>query len=196
MERISYLPHGAIENHFRPNRWNFQRGGARFTGQSHDVEVGLLQSGARYLNVHLGRWASPDPLVIHGAREGFNPYAYVGGRLLAATDPSGLQADPPAGPGWVEGSPSQAVEEDGTLKIPPTTYSPPAPGKEPESPPVLEPPTADDRKPFTPVTGRLDRWLLYGDDPVARFLQDDGGCQCGANELHHQMKYTITCVPA
>ena len=41
---------------------------------------------------HLGRWASPDPLQVHagGGGEFGNSYHYVGGNLLQARDPMGL----------------------------------------------------------------------------------------------------------
>src|SRR5690606_31121096 len=66
---------------------------AGFTGKEGDEEVGVVYSGERYLIPRLGRWASPDPLHVHGAGGGqvLNSYHYVAGSLLAAQDPTGLE---------------------------------------------------------------------------------------------------------
>jgi uncharacterized protein RhaS with RHS repeats len=54
--------------------------------------VGLHYFGKRYLNTHLGRWISPDPLAIHAPGEAdLNLYAYVSGHVLKSVDPLGLE---------------------------------------------------------------------------------------------------------
>ena len=98
MEKIVVDANGNTESDYRPARWNRAREPYRFTGKEEDVEVGLTYFGARYLSSNLRRWLSPDPLTIHGAAADTNPYAYVGGRTLAAVDPWGLeQVDPITG---------------------------------------------------------------------------------------------------
>jgi RHS repeat-associated protein len=66
-----------------------------FTGKEADADVGLTYFGERYLLAHLGRWASPDPLQIEraGGGEALNNYHYVGGQLLQARDPIGLDPE-------------------------------------------------------------------------------------------------------
>ncbi len=96
---------------------------AGYTGKQDDSEVGLVYFGARYYVPAIARWASADPLWVHGMGGGPNPYAYVGGSPLQNIDPTGLQyegpppPDPPpgvnddrggdtygnSGPGWGNG---------------------------------------------------------------------------------------------
>jgi RHS repeat-associated protein len=99
VERVTYLPFGAVESDFRPTRWSAHREDFKFTGKEEDVEVGLVYFGARYYHPRLGRWASADALSVHSGIGDPNPYAYVSGRLFAAVDPNGLQdEDPPVQP--------------------------------------------------------------------------------------------------
>jgi RHS repeat-associated protein len=64
-----------------------------FTGKEDDQEVGLVYFGERYLIPGLGRWASPDPLAIHGMGGGeiLNSFHYIAGNLLAGRDAIGLE---------------------------------------------------------------------------------------------------------
>ncbi|MEJ7733772.1 MAG: RHS repeat-associated core domain-containing protein, partial [Polyangiaceae bacterium] len=62
----------------------------RFTGKEEDVEVGLVYFGFRYYAPALGGWVSPDPLAVESLEADLNVYAYVQGRVLASTDPVGL----------------------------------------------------------------------------------------------------------
>ncbi len=94
VERSAYQPFGAIESDFRPTRWASSREDFKFTGKEEDIEVGLAYFGARYYLPQLGRWASADPLTIHGFGGDTNPYAYVGGRVTSAIDPMGLEPIP------------------------------------------------------------------------------------------------------
>jgi RHS repeat-associated protein len=91
VERTTYLPYGAIESSFRPDRWGHFRESYKFTGKEEDIEVGLTYFGARYYSANLGRFVSPDPLTIHGLGADLNPYAYVGGRVMTHVDPWGLE---------------------------------------------------------------------------------------------------------
>jgi RHS repeat-associated protein len=91
MERITYMPYGAVESDFRPARWNAYRSNYRFTGKEDDIEVGAIYFGMRYYQPYLYRWLSADPLFVHGNDAQTNAYAYVNGRALNAVDPVGLK---------------------------------------------------------------------------------------------------------
>ncbi len=91
VERSTYMASGQAESDYRPVRWGSFREDYRFTGKEEDVEVGLAYFGKRFLSPYLGRWASADPLAVHGRDGDMNAYAYVHGRLLRAFDPEGLQ---------------------------------------------------------------------------------------------------------
>ena len=90
VERARYQAFGALDSDFRPDRWQNFRAENKFTGKEEDIEVGLTYFGARYYQAHLGRWASADPLTIHGLGSDLNPYAYVSGRVMSHVDPFGL----------------------------------------------------------------------------------------------------------
>jgi RHS repeat-associated protein len=94
VERSTFEAYGSDETDYRPARWGSFRETFRFTGQESDDAVGLTYFGQRYYSSHLGRWLSPDPLTIHGLGADLNPYAYVGGRVTALTDPFGLTPPP------------------------------------------------------------------------------------------------------
>lgn len=91
VEKGTYLGYGSAESDYRPGRWEKFREDYRFTGKEEDVEVGLVYFGKRFLNLQMGRWASADPLAVHGNGGDLNVYAYVSGRILAAVDPLGLE---------------------------------------------------------------------------------------------------------
>ena len=110
VERSTYLPYGAAESDYRPDRWDAYRDDYRFTGKEEDVEVGLLYFGKRYLNPTLGRWMSVDPTTIHESGADLNGYAYVHGRLLSASDPVGLEERGESPSGVLQGiQPAQMV---------------------------------------------------------------------------------------
>ncbi|CAN5141189.1 hypothetical protein BH09MYX1_BH09MYX1_32750 [soil metagenome] len=90
MERATYQAMGAADSDYRPARWGAFRESYRFTGKEDDVEVGLQYFGARYYAPNLGRWLSPDPLMVHGVGPELDVYSYVGGRADSAVDPNGL----------------------------------------------------------------------------------------------------------
>lgn len=119
VERTTYQPFGATESDHRPARWGSFRETFRLTGKEEDLEMGLLYFGARYYSPQLGRWLSADPLSVHGGGAGgLNPYAYVGGNLMTAIDPTGLapKADPPEriGEPPVEGAVAWVIMPAGT----------------------------------------------------------------------------------
>jgi RHS repeat-associated protein len=92
VEAVAYTAYGQSESDVRPDRYKGLREDVRFTGNEDDVEVGLTAFVKRYYAPALGRWASPDPLAVHAPGEAdLNLYAYVHGRVYAATDPLGLQ---------------------------------------------------------------------------------------------------------
>ncbi len=64
-----------IQNHFR------------FPGQYYEKETGLHYNYHRYYQPKMGRYATPDPI---GLSAGINPYLYVRGNAMNATDPFGL----------------------------------------------------------------------------------------------------------
>jgi RHS repeat-associated protein len=92
VEAVGYTAYGQTESDVRPDRYKGLREDVRFTGNEDDVEVGLTAFAKRYYAPALGRWASPDPLAVHAPGEAdLNLYAYVHGRVYAATDPLGLE---------------------------------------------------------------------------------------------------------
>jgi len=93
VERSTFEGYGATESDYRPGRWQHFREDYKFTGKEEDAEVGLQYFGKRYLNAHLGRWPSADPLALHspGEADG-NLYAYVAGSVLKNIDPNGLES--------------------------------------------------------------------------------------------------------
>ena len=90
VERTTFQALGGVESDYRPSRWGSFREDYKFTGKEEDIEIGLVYFGARYYHPKLGRFASADPLTIHGAGADLNPYAYVGGRVSSQVDPLGL----------------------------------------------------------------------------------------------------------
>lgn len=78
-------------------KWN-AKGSAgpayRFTDKEDDKASGSIYIGARHYLPALGRWVSPDPLLLHspgtlGPRE-TNPYQYTGGDPVNTFDPDGM----------------------------------------------------------------------------------------------------------
>ena len=66
----------------------------KFTGKERDSESGLDNFGARYNSSSMGRFMSPDPVVVTRRRltdpQRFNLYAYVRNNPLRYTDPTGM----------------------------------------------------------------------------------------------------------
>ncbi len=94
VECSTYYPNGARESYRAPDGPGDAIAAEPdgFSGKEADEEVGLIYFGERYLIPHIGRWASPDPLWVHSAGGGEvgNAFHYVGGNLLQARDPLGL----------------------------------------------------------------------------------------------------------
>jgi RHS repeat-associated protein len=94
VERGTYEGYGGADSDYRPEGWGSFREDYRFTGKEEDVEVGLDYFGKRFYAPMLGRWVSADPLAVHSpGKADLNVYAYVHGRILVATDPTGLDSN-------------------------------------------------------------------------------------------------------
>jgi RHS repeat-associated protein len=146
VEHATFEAAGIAEADFRPDRWGNFRYQYRHTGHSDDIEIGLVNFGARYYAPMLGRWLSPDPLTVHAMAGDMNPYRFVRGSPLRLVDPVGLDdcdvltpgcggfsetfpGDPDAGSGPVAGigpgsGPSGASHGSGGASPP----RPPVPG--------------------------------------------------------------------
>jgi len=95
VERQDFDPFGRK----RPLEWT---PGSPMTGDQADVDIGftghrkvedygLIDMGGRHYDPHLGRFASPDPvLAAPGSSQGYDPFAYVFNDPLSFTDPSGF----------------------------------------------------------------------------------------------------------
>ena len=90
VEKITYLADGQTETDYRPQRWRSFREGFRYTGKYDDYEVGLIYYGARYFSPWIERWASPDPLFIHGIAGDADPYGFVRNAPYRYVDPVGF----------------------------------------------------------------------------------------------------------
>ena len=84
----------------------------RYTGKERDEETGLGYHGARYYACWLGRWTASDPI---GLGDGVNRYAYVSGRPISLSDPSGYAGEPFSAPYQ---TPEGAVEEGSGPPLP------------------------------------------------------------------------------
>ncbi|ATY14885.1 type IV secretion protein Rhs [Amycolatopsis sp. AA4] len=90
-------PGGNVAWHADRTLWGYRAGASqggvsvpmRFPGQYHDEESGLYYNYFRYYDPETGRYASPDPLGLHG---GDNPHAYVA-NPTSWLDPFGLSAN-------------------------------------------------------------------------------------------------------
>jgi RHS repeat-associated protein len=105
VERSTYLAYGGPDVDYRnstpaqfggPPKYGEFRETYRYTGHDDDSEVGLSYAGARYYMPMLSRWASPDPLTIHGLGSQLNPYAYAANSPYRYRDPFGLQEQQPS----------------------------------------------------------------------------------------------------
>ncbi|MBX3185001.1 MAG: RHS repeat-associated core domain-containing protein, partial [Polyangiaceae bacterium] len=96
VEKSTHYAYGGIESDYRPTRWNSFREDYKFTGKEEDIEVGLVYFGKRFYAPALQRWASPDPLTVHGLGADPNLYAYVSGQVLKSVDPLGLERCKPS----------------------------------------------------------------------------------------------------
>ena len=77
LSTTSHLPFGAIEKETGPEDDPY-----KFTGKELEREFGLYYFGARYLNPHLGRWMSVDPLALTQKSDTFEKTANVSGICL------------------------------------------------------------------------------------------------------------------
>jgi RHS repeat-associated protein len=120
VERPSYLVYGAPDTDYRTERWQYYREDVRLGGHWDHAEVGLVHMGARYYAPQLGRFISPDPLVVHGAGIS-NPYEYAYGAPTHFADPSGLIPES-------DGYDQMTAEELAAAQIANEDWSPDPPG--------------------------------------------------------------------
>ena len=70
----------------------------KFIGQPHDNGTGLDYFGARFYSASLGRFTSPDQVILTSRRMAqphlLNLYAYANNNPLSYTDPTGMDAGP------------------------------------------------------------------------------------------------------
>jgi RHS repeat-associated protein len=90
VEWASYSAMGGTEGEYRSARWKGWREEYGFRGKEEARGLGITYFGARWLIPELGRWASADPLTVHGGGADLNGCAYVHGSVLRAVDPVGL----------------------------------------------------------------------------------------------------------
>jgi RHS repeat-associated protein len=150
-EARTYLAYGETESDYRPASFAGVRDDVAFTGKEEDVEVGLQYFGARYLVPALGRWASADPLATHALGADLNEYAYVHGRVYAATDPNGLDCAPN----------TPCSEGKSPDNGPPPSKPAEGPGQQVDSGSKIEapPPSGSDLDPSNPYVARLSAQL-------------------------------------
>lgn len=73
-----------------------------FTGHRREESYGLIDMGGRHYDPHLGRFASPDPLVAAPlSSQGYDPFSYVLNDPLSYIDPSGFSPED-IDDGWFE----------------------------------------------------------------------------------------------
>jgi RHS repeat-associated protein len=99
-ERYDYLPFGGevpVDRNGRASVPGYGAGSSlrhKFTGKERDTETGLDYFGARYFSGALGRFTSPDPMIITATRlldpQGLNLYSYTRNRPTIAVDDGGL----------------------------------------------------------------------------------------------------------
>ncbi len=86
-----YHPYGTSALRVRNLDGGFSQKRYRYTGKEKDEETGLYYHVARYYASWLGRWTAADPLgVAQPGRPDLNLFAYVGGRVIVAVDPGGM----------------------------------------------------------------------------------------------------------
>ncbi len=130
VEKATHQAYGAIESDYRPDRWGAQRDRYKFTGKEEDIEVGLHYFGARYYHARLNRWMSPDPLTIHALGSDLNPYAYVGGNAMGATDPLGLNSQGSQSDAFQQIQENAVAQSQAAGAIEPLIEAPSGPGGE------------------------------------------------------------------
>jgi RHS repeat-associated protein len=90
-----YTPYGSTSYQAVRSGVEVSRKRYRYTGMERDEESGLNYHGARYYAPWLGRWNSPDPLLLSQGKANnllslINPYSYANNMPIVATDPLGL----------------------------------------------------------------------------------------------------------
>ncbi len=104
----AYYPYGSCAWWAGSSSIEVKRRRYRYTGKERDEETGLQDHGARMYAPWLCRWLSADPAWFV---DGPNRWAYVSGRPIGASDPTGLGAEAPREPETVR--PSRDAVHDG-----------------------------------------------------------------------------------
>lgn len=148
VERLAYEAYGSPDSDYRTDRWGSLTTSRRFDGKEEDAAVGLTFFGARYYHAALGRWISPDPLTVHGLGADHNPYAFVMGTPMGATDPAGLncygaercdgEGEDPSDDDWIDYPPIDSGVGPGSQE----GGSSPGVMRGPSGPPAPPPPAA------------------------------------------------------
>ncbi|MDX2470705.1 MAG: RHS repeat-associated core domain-containing protein, partial [SAR324 cluster bacterium] len=89
--RIRLLPYGEVDVEYFADQTGDKDSIASYTGQEKDEATGLMYYNARYYDLSIGRFISPDSIISGDGSEAihFNRYAYVGNNPTNNTDPTG-----------------------------------------------------------------------------------------------------------
>ncbi len=99
--RRAYTPFGEARAGDAAGPWPGDKG---FVGGTQDTTTGLTNLGAREYDPALGRFLSPDPLLVNDDPQQWNGYAYADNNPVDNADPSGLRTADCVG-GWDECGP-------------------------------------------------------------------------------------------
>ncbi|MFI1941081.1 RHS repeat-associated core domain-containing protein [Streptomyces purpureus] len=108
--RRQYKPFGEVRT--TGAGWQGARG---YVGGQEDKATGLVNLGARQYDPTIGRFLNPDPLIVPGAPETWNAYAYAGNNPTTHSDPSGLCFADLCGIGTPKGDGSGDIIKDGPV---------------------------------------------------------------------------------
>lgn len=92
-----------------------------YTEKEYDEETGLIYFGGRYYSPEMGRWISPDPMVLENTSAAIkrplegNLYAYVRNNPVCFIDPNGLQSVE-ISRGYYDEALGQSIDTSGLLQ--------------------------------------------------------------------------------
>ncbi|WP_062530765.1 RHS repeat-associated core domain-containing protein [Demequina rhizosphaerae] len=85
--------------------------------------TGLTYLNARYYDAELGRFISPDPILVPGDPRSLDPYMYAGNNPITYVDPSGLRLMCADSGTACEGGKVKSVHDSGVNLVSPSTAS-------------------------------------------------------------------------